>query len=408
MREYRYTTPHGIEVTRTVSKAGFRRGLTHLLRDLDRHRGIYLSSGYEYPGRYSRWISRRLPAARDRFLQPPRGVPPAQRARPEILQMLHPVLAEHPHWEDSGFRTPRWRPPQAAARPVPGRGAQQAALGVLHPARAHRRVSGRAEFAPRPGGAFGYDLLFQFEPIDKKLPRDGHKDLHLFLCDDIWFMDRKKEQVERYQYDFARQAVSTRGLPRDGAKIAPPPGARPVPGLRPHARGVHGRSRDRARRHAPRRLLRSGVAADLQYAVFGQGVGAVSNACSAPAPARTSSCCNSRGATGGASPEMFVRAEGPLIETSPIAGTAQRTGDPLRDADNIRELLKSVKDESELTMCTDVDRNDKSRVCEPGSVRVVGRRLIESYAGVFHTTTTCRARLSRASTRWTVSQHMWA
>ena len=55
MREYRYTTPHGIEVTRTVSKANFRKGLAHLLRDLDQHRGIYLSSGYEYPGRYSRW-----------------------------------------------------------------------------------------------------------------------------------------------------------------------------------------------------------------------------------------------------------------------------------------------------------------------------------------------------------------
>ena len=36
-------------------------------------------------------------------------------------------------------------------------------------------------------------------------------------------------------------------------------------------------------------------------------------------------------------------------------------------------------------MCTDVDRNDKSRVCEPGTVKVIARRLIESYAGVFHT-----------------------
>ena len=87
----------------------------------------------------------------------------------------------------------------------------------------------------------------------------------------------------------------------------------------------------------------------------------------------------------GASPEMFVRVEGQRVETCPISGTAQRTGDPLRDADNIRELLKSTKEESELTMCTDVDRNDKSRVCEPGTVQVIGRRLIESYAGVFHT-----------------------
>jgi anthranilate synthase len=87
----------------------------------------------------------------------------------------------------------------------------------------------------------------------------------------------------------------------------------------------------------------------------------------------------------GASPEMFIRVEGARVETCPIAGTAQRTGDPLRDAENIRALLDSMKEESELTMCTDVDRNDKSRVCEPGSVKVIGRRLIESYAGVFHT-----------------------
>src|SRR5438067_8572423 len=87
----------------------------------------------------------------------------------------------------------------------------------------------------------------------------------------------------------------------------------------------------------------------------------------------------------GASPEMFVRVEGQRVETCPISGTAQRTGDPLRDAENIKELLKSAKEESELTMCTDVDRNDKSRVAEPGTVKVIGRRLIESYAGVFHT-----------------------
>ena len=83
----------------------------------------------------------------------------------------------------------------------------------------------------------------------------------------------------------------------------------------------------------------------------------------------------------GASPEMFVRIEGGRVETCPIAGTARRTGDPLRDADNIRELLNSAKEESELTMCTDVDRNDKSRVSVPGSVKVIGRRLIESLRG---------------------------
>jgi len=36
-------------------------------------------------------------------------------------------------------------------------------------------------------------------------------------------------------------------------------------------------------------------------------------------------------------------------------------------------------------MCTDVDRNDKSRICEPGSVKVLGRRQIELYSRLIHT-----------------------
>ena len=105
----------------------------------------------------------------------------------------------------------------------------------------------------------------------------------------------------------------------------------------------------------------------------------------------------------GASPEMFVRVEGRRVETCPIAGTARRTGDPLRDAENIRELLGSTKEESELTMCTDVDRNDKSRVCVPGTVKVIGRRLIERYAGVFHTVDHVEGMLAEASIRSTRS-----
>ena len=55
MQDYSFTTPHDIEVTRTGSQVNFRRGLWRLLRDLDQYRGIYLSSGYESPGRYARW-----------------------------------------------------------------------------------------------------------------------------------------------------------------------------------------------------------------------------------------------------------------------------------------------------------------------------------------------------------------
>jgi anthranilate synthase len=86
-----------------------------------------------------------------------------------------------------------------------------------------------------------------------------------------------------------------------------------------------------------------------------------------------------------ASPEMYVRVDGRRIETCPISGTVARGESAIGDAAQILKLLSSPKEESELTMCTDVDRNDKSRVCEAGSVRVIGRRQIEMYSRLIHT-----------------------
>src|ERR1700733_11630542 len=100
MREYSYTTPHGIEVAHTVLKINYRRGLKHLLRDLDRRRGVYFSSGYEYPGRYSRWdFGSTCPPLE--IVSYDRNVefrPLNERGR-RIVEILHPVLAQHPHWE---------------------------------------------------------------------------------------------------------------------------------------------------------------------------------------------------------------------------------------------------------------------------------------------------------------------
>ena len=71
----------------------------------------------------------------------------------------------------------------------------------------------------------------------------------------------------------------------------------------------------------------------------------------------------------GASPEMFVRCDGQRVETCPISGTIRRGKDAIGDALQIQTLLNSKKDESELTMCTDVDRNDKSRNASPARCR---------------------------------------
>jgi anthranilate synthase len=111
----------------------------------------------------------------------------------------------------------------------------------------------------------------------------------------------------------------------------------------------------------------------------------------------------------GASPEMYVRVEGDRVETCPIAGTIARGVDPISDAEQIRTILNSEKDESELTMCTDVDRNDKARVCVPGSVRVIGRRQIEMYSRLIHTVDHVEGRLREGfDSLDAFLTHMWA
>jgi anthranilate synthase len=88
-----------------------------------------------------------------------------------------------------------------------------------------------------------------------------------------------------------------------------------------------------------------------------------------------------------------VRVDGDRVETCPISGTIARGRDPIGDAAQVFAVLASGKDEAELTMCTDVDRNDKSRICVPGSVRVIGRRQIEMYARLIHTVDHVEGRL---------------
>jgi anthranilate synthase len=389
MRQLQYTTPGGIAVTRTVSKVPYRKGLKHLLRELDRHRGIYLSSGYEYPERYSRWDIAALRPPLELVAWGRRVEFRPLDARGEVLnRMLFAVLGGHPHWESielAGGALGGTLKPLPRLFPEEERSKQPSVFSVLRALvnEFGNRKDGRLGLV----GAFGYDLLFQFDPIRLKLERGRQKDLHLFLCDDIYFMDRKKEQIDRYQYEFDYRELTTRGLERGAAEVP----AAAAAGIGPEIVSDHTPEEYMAKVETVRRGMKQG---DYFEVVLRQTF-------RAPFAGRPSELFERIQQASpspyefflqfgdeqliGASPEMFVRVEGNRVETCPISGTTRRTGDPLRDAENIRELLNSAKEESELTMCTDVDRNDKSRVAAPGSVRVIGRRLIESYAGVFHT-----------------------
>jgi anthranilate synthase len=385
-----YTTASGITVTRKVSQVPYSRGLRGLLQKLDTQRGIYLSSGYEYPERYSRWdVASVCPpleiVAKSRVI-----TIRALNERGKILnQMLEPVLAAHPHWDsfrnEDGLLIGHLKPlPELFSEEE--RSKQPSAFSVIRALTDEFKHA----LASRLGliGAFGYDLLLQFDPIQFKLPRHDVKDLHLFLCDDISFMDRKTERIERYEFEFSQGELNTAGLKRTAERIKTKKRKAPE--------GVKITSDHTAEEYiANVQTVREGMRKGDYYEVV------LRQTFSAPYVGKPSDLFEKMQVASpspyqflfqfgeeqliGASPEMFVRIEDKRVETSPISGTAKRTGDPLRDADAIRELLNSRKEESELTMCTDVDRNDKSRVCVPGTVKVIGRRLIESYAGVFHT-----------------------
>jgi para-aminobenzoate synthetase component 1 len=90
-----------------------------------------------------------------------------------------------------------------------------------------------------------------------------------------------------------------------------------------------------------------------------------------------------------ASPERFLRLdEQRHIETRPIKGTRPRGLGPMHDAALGRALAESEKDRAENVMIVDLLRNDLSRVCRPGTVRVPELFALEHHPTVHHLVST--------------------
>jgi anthranilate synthase len=382
-----YRTARGLGVARTVEHFTGGAALDRLIERLDSRRGVVLSSGTTVPGRYESFDLG--------FSDPPlrlesAGTDFAIEALNERGKVLVAFLA-----------ATLTEPCAVITEQSPTRLAGHIMRGdaPVDEDQRTRRASVvslvrdiiAAFAAPDDAllglfGAFAYDLVFQFEDLVQKRAReDDQRDIVLYVPDRILAYDRATGRGVILSYEFAFGGQSTNGLDRDTpdsiyAKT-------PRQGFADHAPGIYQQTVEVARQAFAR--------GDLFEAVPGQ---LFAEPCErTPAEVFQRLCKINPSPYGAlinlgdgeflvaASPEMFVRSDGRRIETCPISGTIARGADAISDARQIQELLNSQKDEFELNMCTDVDRNDKARVCVPGSIKVLARRQIETYSKLFHT-----------------------
>jgi anthranilate synthase len=393
----RYQTRGGVLVTRRRRETPYADAISGYIDALDSRRGAVFSSNYEYPGRYTRWDTA--------IVDPPLGISSRERkliveaynGRGEaLISILAGRLEGHAEFAITGKDARKIEIEIARPDRVFSEEERSRAPTVFSVLRVivdlfHSAEDGNIGFY----GAFGYDLAFQFDPVAPKLTRpEDQRDLLLFLPDEILVVDHHAAKAWIDRYDFSLDGMTTEG--RD-AEIAPEPfkPADRVPPRGDHTPGEYAELVKRAKESFRRGDLFEVVPGQTFFERCEARPSEISRRLKAINPSPYSFFINlgNQEYLVGASPEMFVRVNGRRIETCPISGTIKRGEDAIADSEQILKLLNSKKDESELTMCSDVDRNDKSRVCEPGSVKVIGRRQIEMYSRLIHTVDHIEGRL---------------
>ncbi|MDR6757684.1 anthranilate synthase [Mycoplana sp. BE70] len=392
-----YETRGGIVVTRRRRAADYANAISAYVDRLDQHRGAVFSSNYEYPGRYTRWDTAIVdpPLAITSFGRDVRLEAYNERGE-ALLAMIAPRLAEVGDLTIGASSSRRLDIRVNEPDRVFTEEERSKIPTVFTVLRAVTELFRSPEDANLGlYGAFGYDLAFQFDAIDLKLDRpQDQRDMVLFLPDEILVVDHYSAKAWIDRYDFAKDGLTTEGK---GEAIAPEPfrATDTVPPRGDHQPGEYAELVVKAKESFRRGDLFEVVPGQKFYERCESKPSEISKRLKAINPSPYSFFINlgNQEYLVGASPEMFVRVSGRRIETCPISGTIKRGDDPIADSEQILKLLNSKKDESELTMCSDVDRNDKSRVCEPGSVKVIGRRQIEMYSRLIHTVDHIEGRL---------------
>ena len=94
------------------------------------------------------------------------------------------------------------------------------------------------------------------------------------------------------------------------------------------------------------------------------------------------------------SPENLIIKKGSNIFTKPIAGTVKKTKS-LNKIKALKYFRKNIKETKEHNMIVDMERNDLSRICKPGSVKLSKQKTVEEYKDLFHYVSLIKGKLKK-------------
>ena len=94
------------------------------------------------------------------------------------------------------------------------------------------------------------------------------------------------------------------------------------------------------------------------------------------------------------SPENLITKKGLNIFTKPIAGTVKKTK-TLSKIKALKYFRKNIKETKEHNMIVDMERNDLSRICKPGSVKLSKQKTVEEYKDLFHYVSLIKGKLKK-------------
>ncbi len=97
------------------------------------------------------------------------------------------------------------------------------------------------------------------------------------------------------------------------------------------------------------------------------------------------------------SPETLIEKRGNYIVTKPIAGTLKKNK-LINKSKALNFFKNNIKETKEHNMIVDMERNDLSRICKPGTVKIKKEKYVEEYKHLFHYVTSVEGRLNNKST----------